>query len=355
MAVDSSDISSVTGKNTLGEDEIALYDRQIRLWGLEAQTNIRSARVLLINIGSIGTEIAKNIVLSGVGHFSILDNNHIVTEEDLGSQFLLSGPDVGKCRIDAVKERIQDLNPRVELSFETETFDQLVSHQCDKYDIVIATELTSDQTVRLNEWSRSNNIPLYVAGSNGLFGYIFVDLIQFEAKDKKLQSIRPSTLGSVSPNKDIIHLEVVKDPEDEKKIYENIVTKNKYIPFSQLLIQACLEGKFTKRQLKRVSPILPLTLTHLKDTNLIDSNEDQFKRTLEDTCKQLRIDPGLVLKPEYVQQFITQHNTEFTPVAAVLGGTVAQDVINILGKRQQPLNNFIVFDGITLDMPIFEF
>ena len=339
----------------LGEDEIALYDRQIRLWGLEAQTNIRSARVLLINIGSIGTEITKNIVLSGVGHFSILDNNHIVTEEDLGSQFFLSKEDVGKCRIDALKERIIDLNPRVELGFETDSFDKLVSQKCEKYDIVIATELTRNQTIQLNKWTRLNNIPLYTAGSNGLFGYIFVDLIQFEAKDKKLQSIRVSKLGVVSPNKEIIHLEVTKDPEDEKKVYENIVTKNKYIPFDQLLSTACLEGKLTRRQLKRVSSILPLTITHLKDTNFIKSNETGFRNEVIKTCEQLRIDPALILKLEYVQQFIAQNNVEFAPVAAILGGAVAQDVINILGKRQQPLNNFIIFDGITLDMPIFEF
>lgn len=70
----------------LSEDEIALYDRQIRLWGLAAQTNMRIAKVLLVNIGSIGTEVAKNIVLSGIGHLTVLDS-HIVNETDLGSQF----------------------------------------------------------------------------------------------------------------------------------------------------------------------------------------------------------------------------------------------------------------------------
>lgn len=342
-------------KHTLGEDEIALYDRQIRLWGLEAQTNIRSARVLLINVGAIGTEITKNIVLSGVGHFSILDNNHLVTEEDLGSQFFLTSTDVGTLRSDAIKDKIMDLNPRVEFSIEADTFEELISKRNDKYDIVIGTELNKNQIIQLNKWSRSNNIPLYVAGSNGLFGYIFADLIQFDARDKKLQSVKQSELGPISSNKEIISLEVTTDPEDPKKIYENLVTRNKYIPFEILLGKATLEGKLTKRQLKRVSPILPLTLTHLKDTNMALNNVSLFKEELGKTCKQLGIDPTLVLKPEYVEQFIKQNGVEFSPVAAVLGGAVSQDVINILGKKQQPLNNFIIFDGITLDMPIFEF
>lgn len=344
-----------SAKQTLGEDEIALYDRQIRLWGLEAQTNIRSARVLLINVGAIGTEITKNIVLSGVGHFSILDNNHVVTEEDLGSQFFLTSADVGKPRIDTIKDKIVDLNPRVNFSIETDTFENLISKNNDNYDIVIGTELTKDQIIQLNRWTRSNNTPLYVAGSNGLFGYIFVDLIQFDARDKKLQSIKQSALGPISPNKEIVSLEITIDPEEPKKIYENLVTKNKYVPFEKLLCTATLEGKLTKRQLKRVSPILPLTLTYLKDTNMVSSNVSLFREELENACEQLRIDPNLILKPEYVEQFIKQNGVEFSPAAAVLGGAVSQDVINILGKKQQPLNNFIIFDGITLDMPIFEF
>lgn len=37
--------------------------------------------------------------------------------------------------------------------------------------------------------------------------------------------------------------------------------------------------------------------------------------------------------------------SELAPVAAILGGVLAQDVINVLGKREQPLQNFLVFDG----------
>lgn len=44
--------------------------------------------------------------------------------------------------------------------------------------------------------------------------------------------------------------------------------------------------------------------------------------------------------------------SELAPVAAVLGGILAQDVINVLGKREQPLQNFLVFDGDTSNGPI---
>ena len=74
---------------------MALYDRQIRLWGFEAQKHIREANILLVNVKALGNEIAKNLILAGINSLTILDNG-LVTEDDLGAQFSLSEDDVGK-------------------------------------------------------------------------------------------------------------------------------------------------------------------------------------------------------------------------------------------------------------------
>lgn len=59
------------------EDEAALYDRQIRLWGLDAQKRLRGAAVLLIGLGGVGAEIAKNVILSGVKSITFLDDSEV--------------------------------------------------------------------------------------------------------------------------------------------------------------------------------------------------------------------------------------------------------------------------------------
>lgn len=79
----------------LSADEIALYDRQIRLWGAQAQEKIRSANILLISLRALGTEIAKNLTLAGISSLTLVDDDP-VTEEDLGSQYFLREEDVGK-------------------------------------------------------------------------------------------------------------------------------------------------------------------------------------------------------------------------------------------------------------------
>lgn len=54
-----------------------------RLWGEHGQAYLEAAQLCLINVTALGTEILKNIVLPGVGGFTIVDSG-IVTEEDIG-------------------------------------------------------------------------------------------------------------------------------------------------------------------------------------------------------------------------------------------------------------------------------
>ena len=87
--------TSTPGASGLSADEIALYDRQIRLWGAQAQERIRSAHILLVSLRALGTEIAKNLTLAGISSLTIIDDE-LVTEEDLGAQYFLREEDVGK-------------------------------------------------------------------------------------------------------------------------------------------------------------------------------------------------------------------------------------------------------------------
>uniref|UniRef100_A0A669EIB7 NEDD8-activating enzyme E1 regulatory subunit n=1 Tax=Oreochromis niloticus TaxID=8128 RepID=A0A669EIB7_ORENI len=71
------------------------YDRQLRLWGDHGQETLENAHVCLINATATGTEILKNLVLPGIGAFTIVDG-HTVTGEDAGNNFFLSKDSIGK-------------------------------------------------------------------------------------------------------------------------------------------------------------------------------------------------------------------------------------------------------------------
>ena len=76
-------------------DEAKLYDRQIRLWGVEAQNRMKNSKVLLVGLRGLHTEVCKNIVLSGINTVYILDSGS-VTVESLSACFFLTEDDIGK-------------------------------------------------------------------------------------------------------------------------------------------------------------------------------------------------------------------------------------------------------------------
>lgn len=55
---------------------------------------LRTASILLINFKGLANEIAKNLVLAGVGSLTILEDQ-VVNEDDLGAQFFISEQHLG--------------------------------------------------------------------------------------------------------------------------------------------------------------------------------------------------------------------------------------------------------------------
>lgn len=81
---------------SLHTDEAALYDRQIRLWGLEAQNRIRKAHILVINLDGLTTEAIKNWVLAGISALTIVDYRKETSWHDLSAGFFWREEDIAK-------------------------------------------------------------------------------------------------------------------------------------------------------------------------------------------------------------------------------------------------------------------
>ena len=91
------------------------YDRQLRLWAASGQQALENAKILLLNSGPgvVGVETLKNLILPGVGSFTIVDEA-LVEEEDLGVNFFLTEDSLGKSRAEECSKLLRELNPEVE-------------------------------------------------------------------------------------------------------------------------------------------------------------------------------------------------------------------------------------------------
>jgi molybdopterin/thiamine biosynthesis adenylyltransferase len=168
---------------SLTEEEKARYDRQIRVWGAEAQTRIQKARVLVVGLNGLHPEVVKNIVLAGVG--VVVVDHRTVMESDLAYNFFLTDHDLGKNVAEAAVPRIQELNSFASVSVESRTLqDILLLTGLDDYIAQFSEVLVSggeccalSSAIRINEACRkegTNNggIPFFwssVGGTEGLF------------------------------------------------------------------------------------------------------------------------------------------------------------------------------------------
>ncbi|EGV65810.1 E1 ubiquitin-activating protein aos1 [Yamadazyma tenuis] len=336
----------------LSRDEIALYDRQIRLWGIATQLRLRSARLLLINLGSVGMEAVKNLVLGGVNSIELMDNSTIKSE-DYGAQFFLPKDDskIGELKLPNVVDSIKELNDRVEININTKSFDTVIQGDPSyfkKFDLIIATEIQKPDTFKLNELTRELNLPLYIAGTHGMFGYIITDLIDNINETEKDMGNQPRKANTkLNLNKTIIKVE-----SNESTNKELITIHDSYRPIKEIFSSKLLPEQLNKRQLKRLSPSLPLIFALFELQRVSDINAETLKSHALKACEELGVNPDIITD-EYLKLFVDQGFTEFAPTSAILGGCLAQDIIQFLSKKESPINNVLIFDGLRSEMPIY--
>lgn len=344
--------------NGISADEIALYDRQIRLWGMKAQEKIRSANILLITMKALANEIAKNLVLAGIGSLTVVDHEK-VTEADLGAQFFLSAEEnhVGMNRAIAASAAIQRLNPRVTIKVDTDNIRSKGPSYFSAFDIVIATDLDSSTLHIINTATRLNNRAFYAAGSHGMYGFIFADLIEHDYVIERQRSNVTTALKAESRTRSVI---AVSPKKDDNRV--ELVTKRELYSTWYLSSDAALPAEITKspRRRKAVTPAISC-LRALWDFTLKygylprpNNRQDleEFTKTVGEKHKALGL-PGESLRSEILRSFMQSMGCEIAPVTAIIGGQLAQDVINVLSQSQQPIQNMVILDGNTMDATMY--
>ena len=149
------------------------YDRQTRLWG-EGQILICAAKLLCLNSDSCTCEILKNLILSGVGEVTIVDNAKI-TQEDLKNNFFIDAQDVNKPRGEIVLKNLLELNPDVKGNFIDKSAKEFINDEKNdfkSFTILIATNLLSEENDKLYSIAKKNNLRLVIVKNNGLMNYI---------------------------------------------------------------------------------------------------------------------------------------------------------------------------------------
>ena len=81
-----------------------------RLYGVHGAANIRSAHVVVVGIGGVGSWTVEALARSGVGRLTLIDLDNIA-ESNINRQIHALDHTVGMAKVEAMRERIAHINP----------------------------------------------------------------------------------------------------------------------------------------------------------------------------------------------------------------------------------------------------
>ena len=171
----------VLGAATTNVVDEALYSRQLYVLGLPAQQRLAASNVLVVGLGGVGVELAKNVILAGPRSVTLLDPTP-ARWEDLATQYYLDEDSLGKPRARESFGRLKELNPLVQLHLLEPKGDGGIDHVAkaieasgQKYDVVVAADQGKAAEEALNALARKLNAKFVAAQAPGLFGTVFCD------------------------------------------------------------------------------------------------------------------------------------------------------------------------------------
>lgn len=342
--------TATSQQQQLSDREAQIYDRQIRLWGVESQQRISKSSVLIYGVNGLAAEIAKNIVLAGVGSVHLMDNQ-TVDYPLLGTNFLIHENHLNHNRALASLQNLQELNPLVKVSAEEASIEEKLSNDAfwSRFSIVFLCNVKLSEQIKVNDICRSRNILFFGAETFGLLATMFQDAISFDYHVKN-----PTTKETKSFHKDYISL--------SEALSTNLSSVNR-LSKTWIGVQCkCVCVCFVLWPIC-VSFMIFLILLCLCDPSFIGTkglkeymNDKNEKPTPNDTATFTEYKNTVFLPkynlssnqlPDSFVQVLCQHaGAELSAICAQVGGIAAQEIIKVISRDAEPIDNYFVYDGV---------
>jgi len=123
----------------LSNEEVARYSRHLIMpeVGMTGQRKLKASSVLMIGTGGLGAPVGMYLAAAGVGRMGLVDFD-VVDASNLQRQIIHGTKDVGRPKIASARDRIQDINPHVEIeTHETRLTSENALRLFVNYDVIV--------------------------------------------------------------------------------------------------------------------------------------------------------------------------------------------------------------------------
>lgn len=291
--------------------EAELYDRQIRLWGLEAQRRLAASAILLAGdvTGLLAHEIGKNLVLQGVARLKLAPCGAASPGGFLGTG------------LGELVESLKDMNPLVDVTAAAEGEDPVVG--IESFGVVCALGMPPSAERELGEKCRAAGVNFFAGTVAGTVGWIFVDLgvkymykVPPRSEEKQTEEGSDSFIGFA----DALDADWGREPK--------IGECGWHVAYCVREFQA---------QVGRMPGKEP------------DADVDTMLGIYKKLCAVKHNDRT---NPELVAAVARTASEVLPPISAILGGIWGREIIKVVSGLDIPFNNFVFFNLATGDMTV---
>lgn len=158
----------------LTREELERYDRQLRIWGEEAQLKLKKASILIVGLGGLGSPAAIYLAAAGVGRLILVDDE-IVELSNLNRQILYDETDIGKPKVDVAVKKLNKLNRNVEIiAFKDKLTEENAEQLISMADIVLDGTDNWKTRFIINKTCVKLGKTYVYAGVEGLYGQLMI-------------------------------------------------------------------------------------------------------------------------------------------------------------------------------------
>lgn len=356
------------------------YDRQNRTFGKEGTKSINNSRIYLYGLeGGLGSEVAKNLALSGIKELYLIDNDKI-NQKDIDYGYYYNQKDINLQRSLVIKNHIQELNPYTSVNTLSEKGLELIEPNS----YVIVCNKTISEAVNINVITRKNNCKMVFVFSKGLAGFVFVDSLEnhivYDLDGENIEPIEMNEIledGTVLCNKHKLRENSLVEFVNVKGDNIDFLYGNKFriydVKQRSFSLKNYDNSKFNYGDFNFINGTVkiinePTVFNHLNleeqfskdyyniigfdtinDQNIINTFKviDKYKNDFNDPW-DIKMDNFLKnFKSEY-HPMIRTIGLELTPVNSILGGFASTELIKLITKKYTPISQFYVWHDFSL-------
>ena len=88
------------------------FSRTELLIGKDGIEKLNKSKVAIFGIGGVGSYVVEGLARAGIGNFILVDND-VISESNINRQIIATHKTINKSKVEAEKQRILEINRRV--------------------------------------------------------------------------------------------------------------------------------------------------------------------------------------------------------------------------------------------------